>query len=153
VLATVRGQKESLHVLADLLDDSGPTTRALLIEGAEGVGKSHTLNIAMRSAEERGYHTVGFVDGRDITGYPTFRYPTGATQPPEPLAGHPLPPDDGVPLMVGVDDAHMADPTRLRLDMRWLAKNRRPRTIWVVTTRIAGSGGGPAPCGRGAWSR
>lgn len=145
MLAAVHGKRDTLRTFIDLLVNAGwcddsrrETTRALLVEGAQGVGKSHTLGIALRSARERGYHTVGPVDGRDISGDLTSLYPGGAGQPPEPLAGYPLPPDDGVPLVVGVDDAHLADPARLRLDMRWLARNRRTGGVWMLTTRTAG---------------
>lgn len=129
MLANVRSKMDLLQELAALLESLPEHIGAIVVQGAEGVGKSHILGVALGQARERGCHTAGPIDGRDIAVL------HAATALPEPLAGHPLPPDDGVPIVIGVDDTHLADPARLRLDMRWLAKNRRAPCVWVLTTR------------------
>jgi DNA-binding CsgD family transcriptional regulator len=132
MLTGVRKKHDLIHELDELLASSPEITRALVVQGAEGVGKSHMLRVALGHVRGNGYHAIGPVDGRDITVL------HAATPLPEPLAGHALPPDDGVPIVIGIDDAHLADPARLRLDMRWLAKNRRGSCGWVLTTRPDG---------------
>lgn len=129
MLTVARKRPDLTHEFDELLGSSPELTRALVVRGAEGVGKSHLLRVLLGHVRDRGYHAVGPVDGRDITAL------HAATPLPEPLAGHTPPADDGVPVVIGVDDAHLADPARLRLDMRWLARNRRGPRVWVLTSR------------------
>lgn len=130
--AILRERQDLLDEFTTLLATSPEGTRALVAQGAEGVGKSHTLGVLLDQARKLGYHAIGPIDGRDIA---VLHVATALS---EPLAGYPLPPHDDTPVVIGVDDAHLADPARLRLDMRWLTRQRAGGCLWVLTTRPGG---------------
>jgi len=122
------------NLLSDTRSDESTVTRAIVIEGGIGVGKSYVLREAVDIVREFGFHWVGPIDGRDMTAHTTCwrRF----SQEPELIADSQLPAaDTGVPVLVAVDNAHLADPDRLRLEMRLLSRRYRSSSIWMITAR------------------
>lgn len=136
--STLQGKRDVLRKLTNLLSDTrsdeSTVTRALVVEGDIGVGKSYVLREAVDIARELGFPLVGPIDGRDMTALTACW--CLCSQEPELIAGSQLPANDtDVPVLVAVDDAHLADPDRLRLEMRLLSRRYRSSSIWMITAR------------------
>lgn len=135
---TLQGKRDVLHKLTNLLSDTrsdGSTaTRALVVEGGIGVGKSYVLRQAVNVAREFGFHLVGPIDGRDMLALTACWRPCSRES--ELITGSQLPAQGmDVPVLITVDDVHLADPDRLRLEMRLLSRSYRSSSVWMFTSR------------------
>lgn len=132
------GKQGTLATLNEFLRDVEhhglPTTRVLVIEGSEGVGKSYVIEAAAKLAGQHGFGVIGPIDGRDLAGCPSCWNPNCRSW--EPLRGNELLSiDPTLPLLVAIDDGHLANPDRLETEMRWLRKINRSALVWVISTR------------------
>ncbi|MEO3746332.1 LuxR C-terminal-related transcriptional regulator [Plantactinospora sp. B5E13] len=129
-------RRGTIDKLTDLIvrSDGPTTTRALVVEGGEGVGKSHLLREGVALAREQGLQVLGPLDGRDLTDCPSC---CDGVSPPPPRTEHagPAVTSLDVPLFVAVDDAHLADPDQLTREIRHLNRNHRASVTWLVTVR------------------